>query len=286
MTQSITLYEVGPRDGLQNESVLIPTADKVSLVNRLSKVGLKRIEVSSFVSPKWVPQLADAAEVFAAIDRQPDITYAALAPNLKGLESAMSSDVDEVAIFAAASEAFSQKNINCSISESLERFSPMMERARSAQLPVRGYISCITDCPYSGAVNPKQVGDLTEALLSLGCYSISLGDTLGKAVPLTTKACLQAALAVAPANQLAGHFHDTNGQAIANVAVCLEQGIHTFDSAVGGLGGCPYAPGAKGNVATEKLVQYLESEGFNTGIDLRELGEIGALARKLRSATG
>jgi len=247
MTQTITLYEVGPRDGLQNESAMIATADKISLVNRLSAAGLKRIEVSSFVSPKWVPQLADAAAVFAGI-------------------------------------SFSKKNINCSINESLERFVPIMERALAAQLPVRGYISCITDCPYSGVVDPKQVADLTESLLTLGCYSVSLGDTLGKAVPSTTHACLEAALTVASEDQLAGHFHDTNGQAIANVAVCLDKGIRTFDSAVGGLGGCPYAPGAKGNIATETLVQYLESEGFNTGVDVGELIEIGEFARALRTA--
>lgn len=263
---------------------MIATADKISLVNRLSMAGLTRIEVSSFVSPKWVPQLADAAEVFAGIDRRQDVVYSALAPNLRGLEAALLCDINEVAIFAAASESFSQKNINCSISESLERFVPMMERAQAAQLPVRGYISCITDCPYSGSVDPKQVADLTEALLRLGCYSISLGDTLGKAVPSTTLECLEAALVVAPAEQLAGHFHDTNGQAIANVAVCLDKGIRTFDSAVGGLGGCPYAPGAKGNVATETLVQYLESKGFDTGIDLNQLNEIGEFARTLRTA--
>jgi len=284
MTQTITLYEVGPRDGLQNESAMIATADKISLVNRLSAAGLKRIEVSSFVSPKWVPQLADAAAVFAGIERRPDVAYAALVPNMKGLEAALLSDINEVAIFAAASESFSKKNINCSINESLERFLPIMERALAAQLPVRGYISCITDCPYSGVVDPKQVADLTESLLTLGCYSVSLGDTLGKAVPNTTHACLEAALTVASEDQLAGHFHDTNGQAIANVAVCLDKGIRTFDSAVGGLGGCPYAPGAKGNIATETLVQYLESEGFNTGVDVGELIEIGEFARALRTA--
>ena len=281
MTQPISIFEVGPRDGLQNESTKIATADKIRLVNWLSSAGLKRIEVSSFVSPKWVPQLADAAEVFSGINRQPGVVYAALAPNLKGLETAIASDVNEVAIFAAASEDFSQKNINCSIAESLERFTPMMERAQSAQIPVRGYISCITDCPYSGFVNPSQVADLTEKLLSLGCYAISLGDTLGKAVPKSTEACLKATLAVASADQLAGHFHDTGGQAIANVALCLDKGIRTFDSAVGGLGGCPYAPGAKGNLATEKLVQYLESEGFDTGIDVQELNEIAEFARAL-----
>ena len=262
---------------------MIATDDKIALVNRLSEAGLKRIEVSSFVSPKWVPQLADAADVFAGIERRQDVVYAALTPNLQGFEAALLSDVNEVAIFAAASEAFSQKNINCSIAESLERFLPIMERAKSADLPVRGYISCITDCPYSGAVDPKQVGDLTERLLSLGCYSVSLGDTLGKATLSTTEACLKAALAVASADHLAGHFHDTNGQAIANVSVCLEKGILTFDSTVGGLGGCPYAPGAKGNLATETLVRYLESEGIPTGVNVEALEEIGRYAQQLRA---
>lgn len=283
MTESVTLYEVGPRDGLQNESAMIATGDKILLVDRLSAAGFKHIEVSSFVSPKWVPQLADAADVFAGIDRRDGVVYSALAPNLKGLESALKSQIDEVAIFAAASESFSQKNINCSIAESLERFRPMMEQAQAAQLPVRGYISCITDCPYSGSVNPKQVAHLTTQLLSLGCYSVSLGDTLGKATPSSTKSCLDAVLAVAPAEQLAGHFHDTNGQALANVGVCLDKGLRTFDSAIGGLGGCPYAPGAKGNVATETLVGYFESEGINTGFDINELNDIGGFARALRA---
>ncbi len=267
MTETVTLYEVGPRDGLQNESQPIPTAQKIELVNRLNQTGLDRVEVSSFVSPKWVPQLADAADVFAGIERRDGIVYAALTPNIKGLERALESGANEVAIFASASEAFSQKNINCSIAESLARFEPMMEIAAAAGVPVRGYISCVTDCPYSGPVEPSAVGRLTEQLLSLGCYGVSLGDTLGSATPETTSACIQAALHVAPARLLAGHFHDTNGQALNNIDVCLDAGLRLFDASVGGLGGCPYAPGAKGNVATESVVRHLHARGFHTGID-------------------
>lgn len=283
MTDFVSVYEVGPRDGLQNESIHIPTQDKIALVDRLSDTGLVRIEVSSFVSPKWVPQLADAADVFSGIKRQPDVVYAALTPNLKGMQYALDAKVDEVAIFAAASESFSQKNINCSIAESIKRFAPIMELAKASNIPVRGYISCITDCPYSGQVAPSQVGALTKQLLTLGCYSVSLGDTLGKATPTTTAAAIEAALDVAPAEKLAGHFHDTNGQAIANIGVCLEAGLRIFDSAVGGLGGCPYAPGAKGNVATEAVVSFLEAQGLSTGIDQDKLQRIGQFAQTLVS---
>ncbi len=284
MNDVVTVYEVGPRDGLQNESALIATQEKIDLVNRLVDAGLTRVEVSSFVSPKWVPQLADAADVFAGIQRKPGVVYAALAPNVKGLERAIGSDVNEVAIFGAASEEFSQKNINCSIAESIERFKPMMEMAKDADVPMRGYISCITDCPYSGPVKPSQVAILTEALLDLGCYSVSLGDTLGKATPKSTKSAVEAALSVAQASQLAGHFHDTSGQAIANIAVCLDAGIRVFDAAVGGLGGCPYAPGAKGNVATETVVAFLESQGLHTGVDASLLDDIAQYAQSLRAS--
>jgi len=284
MTDSVTLYEVGPRDGLQNEKNSIPTSDKISLVNQLSSAGFSRIEVSSFVSPKWVPQLADAAEVFSGIERRPGIRYAALTPNTQGLERAVSSRVDEIAIFGAASEAFSQKNINCSIAESLERFAPMMAMAAESNIPVRGYISCITDCPYSGAVAPSQVAYVTQALLELGCYSVSLGDTLGSATPVNTKQAIDAALSVAKPDQLAGHFHDTGGQALQNIDVCLNAGLRVFDAAVGGLGGCPYAPGAKGNVATESVVQWLEGRGLDTGIDWDVLMRTSEFAKTLRSA--
>ena len=281
MTEFVTVYEVGPRDGLQNEAAHISAADKIELVNRLSAAGVMRIEVSSFVSPKWVPQLADAAEVFAGIERRAEVVYAALTPNLKGMRDAVQSNVDEVAIFAAASESFSQKNINCSVAESLDRFAPIMDAAKKSGLPVRGYISCMTHCPYSGAVEPRRVSALTDSLLKLGCYSVSLGDTLGKATPSTTAAAIEAALAIAPADKLAGHFHDTNGEALANIELCLEAGLRIFDSSVGGLGGCPYAPGAKGNVATESVVALLEARGFSTGIDLDELQRIGQFAQTL-----
>lgn len=281
MTDLVSVYEVGPRDGLQNEAAHISTQDKITLVNRLSAAGVQRIEVSSFVSPKWVPQLADAADVFSGIHRKSGVVYAALTPNLHGLKNALGANVDEVAIFAAASESFSQKNINCSIAESLERFAPIMQIAEASNVPVRGYISCITDCPYSGPVEARQVGALTDSLFKLGCYSVSLGDTLGKATTTTTAAAIDAALAVASADTLAGHFHDTNGQAIANIGVCLEAGLRIFDSAVGGLGGCPYAPGAKGNVSTESVVAFLESQGLKTGIDQDELQCIGEFAHTL-----
>lgn len=284
MRDTVSVYEVGPRDGLQNESVSIATGDKIDLVNRLSAAGLKRVEVSSFVSPKWVPQLADAGDVFEGIQRTPGVVYAALTPNVKGLERAIEANADEVAIFGSASEAFSQKNINCSIAESLARFEPMMAMAHESNLPVRGYISCITDCPYSGSVEPAQVAKLTQALLDLGCYSISLGDTLGQATTDTTAGALKAALSVASAQQLAGHFHDTTGQAISNIAVCLDAGLRVFDAAVGGLGGCPYAPGALGNVSTESVVAFLEAQGMDTGIDLSLLEQIGHFATTLRSA--
>ena len=283
MSEFVTVYEVGPRDGLQNEAVQIPTAHKIELVNRLSAAGFSRIETTSFVSPKWVPQLADAADVLSGIDRRHGVVYSALTPNLKGMERALEANADEVAIFASASESFSQKNINCSVAESLTRFAPIMESAKASGVPVRGYISCITDCPYSGAVEANQVAALTESLLALGCYSVSLGDTLGKATPDTTRTAIDAALAVASADKLAGHFHDTNAQAIANIGVCLEAGIRVFDSAVGGLGGCPYAPGAKGNVSSESVVAFLESQGLSTGIDQDELQRIGHYAQTLVS---
>ena len=267
MTKTVTIFEVGPRDGLQNEKRLIPAADKVRLIDLLAEAGFKKIEATSFVSPKWVPQLADAAEVMAAITRRPGVTYAALTPNMKGYEGARAARVDEVAVFAAASEAFSQKNINCSIDESLERFRPVVGAAKADGIPVRGYVSCVTDCPYSGAVAPEAAARVTEALFALGCYEVSLGDSIGKAAPEAVAAMLDAVLNVAEAADLAGHFHDTGGRALDNIAVSLDNGLRTFDSSVGGLGGCPYAPGAKGNVATGRVVDYLDRAGFATGID-------------------
>ncbi len=272
MTETVTIFEVGPRDGLQNEKRLIPAADKVRLIDLLSETGLTRIEATSFVSPKWVPQMADAAEVMAAIARKPGVTYSALTPNLRGYEAARAAGVDEVAVFAAASEAFSRKNINCSIAESLERFRPLLDAAKADGMPVRGYVSCVTGCPYSGAVEPGAVARVTAALLDMGCYEVSLGDTIGRGTPETTAAMLTAVLKVADAGRLAGHFHDTGGRALDNIGVSLEAGLRTFDSAVGGLGGCPYAPGAKGNVATGRVVEYLAAAGYATGVDPAALG--------------
>jgi len=282
MTESsVTIYEVGPRDGLQNEKRLIPTKDKVRLIDLLAEAGFRKIEATSFVSPKWVPQMADAAEVMAAIARRPGVTYAALTPNMRGYEAARTARVDEVAVFAAASEAFSRKNINCSIAESLDRFRPLMDAARADGIPVRGYVSCVTDCPYSGAVAPAAAARVTEALFALGCYEVSLGDSIGKAAPEAVAAMLDAVLNVADAADLAGHFHDTGGRALDNIAVSLEKGLRTFDSSVGGLGGCPYAPGAKGNVATGKVVDFLERGGYATGIDRQRLAAAEAFVAGL-----
>lgn len=283
MADRITLFEVGPRDGLQNEAGFVPTARKIDLVNALTLAGLRKIEVTSFVSPRWVPQMADASEVMAGIVRYPGTIYTALTPNLRGAEAAIASRADEIAIFASASESFSQKNINCSIAESLERFAPVLALARSSGLPVRGYVSCVTDCPYEGAVSPAAVAAVAEKLADLGCYEISLGDTIGVATPHSTAAMLNAVMRNLPAGQLAGHFHDTKGRALDNIDICLDRGLRTFDAAVGGLGGCPYAPGAKGNVATERLADHLAAGGFDTGIDRAALEHAANLARQLRN---
>lgn len=273
----VTVYEVGPRDGLQNEKRIIPTAEKIALVDALSAAGLSKIETTSFVSPKWVPQLADAAEVMAEITRVPGVDYAVLTPNRIGMEKALASRASEVAIFASASEGFSQRNINCSIAESLERFAPVMLLAAESGLPVRGYVSCVVECPYDGAVAPAQVARVAQALSSLGCYEISLGDTMGRAAPATLRPMLDEVLKVLPAERLAGHFHDTGGTALQNVACAMELGLTTFDSAVGGLGGCPYAPGAQGNLGTGALVDFLEGQGVATGIDRDALARAEAL---------
>lgn len=283
MAEPVTLYEMGPRDGLQNEARLISTADKIKLVNLLSDCGFSHIEVTSFVSPKWVPQMADAAEVMAGITRKAGVTYAALTPNLQGYARAITARADEVAVFASASEGFSQKNINCSIRESLERFQPVLLRARTAMIPVRGYVSCVTDCPYDGPVAPAAVAEVAEALLQMGCYQISLGDTLGAAKPDAITRMLDAVLQYVPANRLAGHYHDTRGLALSNIAASLDRGLRVFDSSVGGLGGCPYAPGAKGNVATEAVAAMLHSSGFETGLDLNRLADAANFAQSLRS---
>ena len=284
MSDNVEIFEVGPRDGLQNEARLIPAADKIALVDALSACGFRRIEVTSFVSPKWVPQLADAAEVLAGIARRPGTRYAALTPNVKGLERAIAAGADEVAIFGAASEGFSRANINASIDESLARFAPLVAAAAEAGLPVRGYVSCVTDCPYEGAVAPAAVARVVAALRDLGCYEISLGETLGRARPEAVRAMLEAVLAEVPASRLAGHFHDTAGGALANIEVALALGVRVFDAAAGGLGGCPYAPGAAGNVATEAVAARLAALGLETGIDRAALARAASFARGLRTA--
>lgn len=280
----VRIYEVGPRDGLQNEAQLIETAQKIALIDLLSQAGFEKIEATSFVSPKWVPQLGDAGEVMAGITRRAGVDYAVLTPNLKGFERAREAGADEVAVFASASEGFSQKNINCSIAESLARFEPLMDAARAAGIPVRGYVSCVTECPYDGPVAPSAVRDVARALYEMGCYEISLGDTIGAGRPETVAAMLDAVLEAVPATALAGHFHDTQGRALDNVEVSLARGLRVFDSAVGGLGGCPYAPGAKGNVATGALVRRLEQLGFHTGIDLNTLTLAEALVSDMAAA--
>ena len=282
MSDFVTLYEMGPRDGLQNEPDLIATQDKITLVDRLSDSGLKHIEVTSFVSPKWVPQMADAAQVLAAISRKPGVVYAALTPNIRGFENALAAGADEVAIFASASEGFSHANINCSIAQSIERFAPIMDAARDAGVRARGYVSCVTDCPYDGSVTPSAVADVAAKLMALGCYQVSLGDTIGAATPKKTTEMLTAVLTQVAAQNLAGHFHDTQGHAIDNIAVSLDMGLRDFDAAVGGLGGCPYAPGAQGNVATERVVEFLHAQGFETGIDREKLNAAAVFAKELR----
>jgi len=273
--KQVSITEVGPRDGLQNEKSLVPAAIKIELIRRLADAGCQSIEATSFVSPKWVPQMGDAAEVMRGVPRRDGLRYTALTPNMKGFEAALAAGVDEVAIFVAASESFSQKNINCSIAESLERAQPLAEAARAAQVPVRGYISCVIACPYEGRIRPKQVLPVAEKLLALGCREISLGDTIGAGTAGEVRGLFEELLRIVPAERLAGHFHDTYGQALANVYAALELGIARFDSSVAGLGGCPYARGATGNLATEDLVYLLQGLGIATGIDLDGLCEAG-----------
>ncbi len=267
----VRLVEVGPRDGLQNEALPISVADKVLLVDALSAAGLSYIEVGSFVSPKWVPQMAGSAEVFAQIQRKPGVTYGALAPNLRGFEDALAAGVKEVAVFAAASEAFSQRNINCSISESLVRFAPIMAAAKLHGISVRGYVSCVLGCPYEGEIAPEQVAAVARELYAMGCYEVSLGDTIGTGTAGATRRLFEVVGAQVPRDKLAGHFHDTYGQAVANIYASLLEGISVFDSSIAGLGGCPYAKGASGNVATEDVVYLLNGLGIETGIDLQAL---------------
>ncbi|QXI35585.1 hydroxymethylglutaryl-CoA lyase [Pseudomonas promysalinigenes] len=271
MPTTVRLVEVGPRDGLQNEAQPIDVADKVRLVDDLTDAGVSYIEVGSFVSPKWVPQMAGSAQVFAGIRQRPGVTYAALAPNLRGFEDAVAAGVKEVAVFAAASEAFSQRNINCSISDSLQRFEPIMNAALEHGVRVRGYVSCVLGCPYEGKVRAEQVAPVAKALHEMGCYEVSLGDTIGTGTAGDTRRLFEVVSAVVPRAQLAGHFHDTYGQALANVYASLLEGISVFDSSVAGLGGCPYAKGATGNIATEDVLYLLQGLGIETGIDLERL---------------
>ena len=271
LPHSVRLVEVGPRDGLQNEKQPISVAEKVRLVGDLTAAGLSYIEVGSFVSPKWVPQMAGSAEVLAGIKRKPGITYAALTPNLKGFEAALEAKVEEVAVFAAASEAFSQKNINCSIAESLQRFVPLLEAAKAANVRVRGYVSCVLGCPYDGDVAPEQVASVARELYAMGCYEVSLGDTIGTGTAGKTRAMIEVVGRDIPRDRLAGHFHDTYGQALANIYASLLEGISVFDSSVAGLGGCPYAKGATGNVSTEDVLYLMQGLGIETGVDMNQL---------------
>lgn len=286
--QQVKIVEVGPRDGLQNESNPITLQDKITLVNKLSETGLRYIETGSFVSPRWVPQMANSDEVFAGIKRHPSITYAALTPNLKGLERAIDAKADEVAVFVAASEQFSQKNTHCSIAESLERIQPIMAEAKQAGLRVRGYISCVLGCPYQGEVEKDTVAKLAKSLIELGCYEVSLGDTIGIGTAGKAQQLIHHIKKDVAVEQLAVHYHDTYGQALANIYASLELGISTIDSSIAGLGGCPYAPGASGNVATEDLVYLLQGLEIESGVDLNKLIGAGqeicqALGRKTQS---
>lgn len=280
---SVRIVEVGPRDGLQNEPGLVPLAAKVALIDALADAGLKVIESGSFVSPKWVPQMADTAQVLAAIGRREGVRYPVLAPNLKGLELALAAGVEEVAVFTAASEAFAAKNINCTIAESLERFAPLLELAKAQGVAVRGYVSCVLGCPYQGEVPVAKVVEVSEALVAMGCYEVSLGDTIGVGTPDKAKAMAQAVAGAIGTARAALHFHDTYGQALANVLACLDLGIATVDAAVAGLGGCPYAKGASGNLATEDLVYMLDGLGVETGVDLDALASAG---RAITAALG
>ena len=285
MGDKVRIFEVGPRDGLQNEARIVPTSQKVHLIDLLSVTGLQKIEAASFVSPKWVPQMADGADVLAAIRRRSGVSYTALVPNLQGYERARAAAADEVAIFGSASEGFSLRNINCTISESLERMRSVASAARVDRLPLRGYVSCAVACPYDGPTPPEAVARLTAALLDMGCYQVSLGDTIGAGVPRTLAEMLDVVLKIAPASLLAGHYHDTGGAALSNIGVSLERDLRTFDASVAGLGGCPFAPGAPGNVATGALVEYLARRGYETGINAARLDDATRFALELKGVT-
>jgi hydroxymethylglutaryl-CoA lyase len=291
---SVRIVEVGPRDGLQNEQQPISSADKIELIQRLAQAGISHIEAGSFVSPKWVPQMADSLDVMQGIERKESVRYAALTPNKRGFDQAMAAKANEVAIFAAASESFSQKNINCSIAESLQRFEEIMAAAKANDIPVRGYVSCILGCPYEGPITADnaeahfaKVKQVTQKLLDMGCYEVSLGDTIGTGTPRFSEQLLQTLLEDIPRHQLAVHFHDTYGQALSNILVALQNGITTIDSSIAGLGGCPYAEGASGNVASEDVVYMLQGMGIETGIDLTELVQVGEwISQRLNRVNG
>lgn len=287
MPSRVRIVEVGPRDGLQNENQPLSVSQKIQLVDDLSAAGLEYIEVGSFVSAKWVPQMAGSAEVFSGINRKPGITYAALTPNMQGFEGALEAGASEVAVFAAASESFSLKNINCSIAQSLERFLPVMDAARRHGIRVRGYVSCALGCPYDGSVHPDQVMAVARDLFEMGCYEISLGDTIGVGTAQATRTLIETVGKQVPREHLAGHFHDTYGQALVNLYASLEEGVAVFDSSVAGLGGCPYAKGATGNVATEDVLYLLNGLGIETGIDLGKVAEAGrAISKALQRNSG
>ena len=273
--RKVRIVDVAPRDGLQNEPRSVPASVKIELIERLQDAGLAAIEATAFVSPKWVPQMADHAEVMAGIRRRPGVAYPVLVPNMKGFEAASAAGAEEIAVFGAASETFSQKNINCSIAESLERFEPVVAAARARGIRVRGYISCAAGCPYEGEVKPAAVADLAGKLYRMGCYEVSLGDTIGVGTPKRIRAVIEAVAKRVPIAKIGGHYHDTYGQALANVYASLEMGVKTFDSSVAGLGGCPYAKGATGNVASEDVVYMLDGLGIDTGVDLEKLFRAG-----------
>lgn len=281
--EQVTIFEMAPRDGLQNEAANITVADKVTLIEGLANAGVKKIEAGSFVSPKWVPQMANSDDVLKQVSRIDGVAYTALTPNMRGYEGAIASGADEVAVFGAASEGFTQKNINCSIAESIERFIPVIEAAKAQHLPVRGYVSCVAGCPYDGDIEPEKVAEVAKKLFELGCYEISLGDTIGVGTPQVIQRMLNAVQEQVPANKLAVHFHDTYGQALTNILVALQNGISVIDSSVAGLGGCPYAKGASGNVASEDVIYMLHGMGIATGIDLNHMVQVGA---KISQAIG
>ncbi|MBI4998760.1 MAG: hydroxymethylglutaryl-CoA lyase [Rhodocyclales bacterium] len=283
----VKIVEVGPRDGLQNEARFVPTATKLELIERLGACGLRSIEATAFVSPKWVPQMADSTELMRGLNCRPGVAYPVLAPNMQGFEAALAAGAQEIAVFGAASEAFSQKNINCSIAESLDRFRPVVAAAQAAKLTVRGYVSCVLGCPYQGAIAPAAVAEVAAALYGMGCYEVSLGDTIGVGTPDGTRQMIEAVARHVPLAALAGHFHDTYGMAIANIATALDMGVAVFDASVAGLGGCPYAAGASGNVATEDVVWLMRGLGIETGVDLVALAETGEwISHRLGRETG